>query len=226
MHNHANNVHCLPAAPAQVNTNHAVDLVIIGDEGTSVPAFEVAANKGKNTICLPGSGSFILTPRGCYIFSSKSYPVTVSPDAVAPPLQLTANRAYVDGVIRVLPSSSGDAASASFPGAIEIGTITAEPADSVAEAGVVATATQLNPETAPGLYSYTLSLDLGSTVMIEPVQPDGGALLFMPARTRYQLVHGTKGCPDAIPEIKAHEGVIVSGQTDPAVSGGVLCAVH
>jgi hypothetical protein len=137
-------------------------------------------------------------------------------------------RAYVDGIIRVTSSSSSsdDAKTTSssssrqdLPARIEIGTITAEPADSVAEAGVVATASQLNPETEPGVYTYTLDLDLGSTVMIEPVQPDGGALIFQPTRTRYQLLPGAKGCPERVPEIGAHEGVVVAGTTKPSVAG-------
>jgi hypothetical protein len=76
-------------------------------------------------------------------------------------------------------------AGTALPAAIEIGTITTEPADSVVEAGVVATATQVNPDSDPGLYTYTLALDIGSTVMVEAVQPDGGSLIFTPSRTRY-----------------------------------------
>lgn len=191
--------------------------MIIGDDKTPIKPFEVAASKGKNTLCLPGSGKYLLTPKGCYIFSSKSYPVTVSTDAPTLPLQLTATRAYVDGIIKV--TSSSGAAVSHLPHAIEIGTITAEPADSVAEAGVVATATQLNPEGQPGVYSYTLALDLGSTVMIEPVQPDGGLLIFKPARTRYHLAAGAKGCPESVPDVTAYKGVVVTGRTEPAVSG-------
>lgn len=133
-------------------------------------------------------------------------------------------RAFVDGVIRVTSSPGGGgtavtASSSHLPQRIKIGTITAEPADGVAEAGVVATAAQLNPETEPGVYTYTLAVDLGSTVMIEPVQPDGGALIFQPTRTRYQLMPGAKGCPEQVPEIGAHEGVVVAGTTKPPVAG-------
>lgn len=55
--------------------------------------------------------------------------------------------------------------------------------------------------------------------MIEPVQPDGGSLIFKPSRTRYQLLQGAKGCPEAVPEITAYEGVVVTGSTEPAVAG-------
>jgi hypothetical protein len=198
-----------------------VDLVILSADGSNVTPFEVTLQAGKNTVCLPATGSYIVTPKGCYIFNSKTYDVTVTRDTPTPLLKLTASRAYVDGVIRVTsPASSDDGVtSSSLPETISIGTITAEPADSVAEAGIVAKATQLNPESEPGVYTYTLALDLGSTVMVEPVQPDGGALIFNPTRTRYQMVAGMKGCPDSVPEIGAHVGVVVSGATNPAVAG-------
>lgn len=214
---------CAVLLRAQVTSNQPVDLVIIGDEGTPVKPFEVAATKGTTTLCLPGSGNFLITPKGCYIFSSKSYSVTASPEAPVQPLKLTATRAYVDGLVKIAPPSGQTLSPSSLPGSIDIGTITAEPADSVSEAGVVASATQLNPENQLGVYSYTLALDLGSTVMIEPVQPDGGSLIFVPARTRYHLGAGAKGCPDAVPDITAHEGVLVSGQTEPAVAGERHC---
>ena len=88
----------------QVTTNQAVDLVIIGDELTPVTPFEVSLNHGPNTICLPSQGNYILTPRGCYIFGSKSYSVAVRSDAPTPPMKVMATRAYVDGVIRVHPA--------------------------------------------------------------------------------------------------------------------------
>lgn len=102
----------------QVTTNQAVDLVVLGAEGsttTSIQPFEVSAAKGKSTLCLPGSGSYVLSPRGCYIFSSKSYSISVggpSTTSTPPPtLQLTASRAYVDGLIRVAASPGKVAAS-------------------------------------------------------------------------------------------------------------------
>jgi hypothetical protein len=202
----------------QVDASQPVDLVIISEDSTSAAPFQVPAVQGKTTICLPGQGSYTLAPKGCYIFSSQAYPVLVGPESPAQPLKLTAARAYVSGVVRVT-SSPGGVTSSSLPPSIEIGTISIEPADSVVEAGVVATATQLNPETEPGVYTYTLALDLGSTVGIEAVQPDGGLLLFKPTRTRYTVAPGSAGCPDSVPDIAAYEGILVSGATDPAVAG-------
>jgi hypothetical protein len=195
-----------------------VDLVVISEDSTAAAPLQVPAVHGKTTICLPGQGSYTLAPKGCYIFSSQAYPVSVSAGSPAQPLKLTAARAYVNGVVRVTPSP-GAVTSSPLPPSIEIGTISIEPADSVVEAGVVATATQLNPETEPGVYTYTLALDLGSTVGIEAVQPDGGLLLFKPTRTRYTVAAGSGGCPEAVPDISAYEGVVVSGATEPAVAG-------
>lgn len=203
----------------QVETSHPVDLVVMGDEGSSLTPFQVPAVQGKTLVCLPGQGRYTLAPKGCYIFSSQAYPISVNPDSPTQPLKLTASRAYVNGVIRVT-SSPGGITSSKLPPRIEIGTISIEPADSVVEAGVVATASQLNPESDPGVYTYTLALDLGSTVGIEPVQPDGGLLIFQPTRTRFQVVPGSGSCPKAVPDITAFEGTVVSGATEPAVAGG------
>lgn len=179
------------------------------DDSPSAAPQEVSAPQGTSDICLTSSGTFSINPRGCYIYTSKSFPVTVGPSLEPQPLLLTATGAYVHGQVKItssIPSSTG--------GVLEAITVLAEPG------GGVVTAIQVNPETDPGVYTYTLPADLGSSVTVTPVQPEGSLLLFKPESVTYQLAAApAKGCPDAVAPIAAYQGVVVAGSTEPPVPG-------
>jgi hypothetical protein len=200
----------------QVTSNQAVDLLLLPNEddgdadGDSAAPLEVAAAKGTTSLCLPRSGSFTLTPRGCYIFGSgASFPVTVGGDARPPVLQLVATGAYVSGQLVVAAPASPS--SQPLPEAL---TVWAQPG------GTAVTATQVNPELEPGVYTYTLPVQLDApAVVITPSAPPGSHLLFRPESVTYDLVPHTKGCPAPVVTLHAYRGVTVSGATEPPVAG-------
>eukprot|EP00775_Hariotina_reticulata_P012385 gene12385-12519_t len=202
----------------QFSISHASDLTI-NTPSSDLPVATLQAVPGKGSLCLPGSGTYSVTPVSCYLFPAESFAVVVKPSFPPEPLSLRANKVYVSGQV-VIEAGASTAAEA-LPSDV---TITATLAGSGAPDAAAAVITKATPDNAdtPRVFTYALAVDLGATMVISPSVAEGLNLLFYPKSQIFKHDATAKGCPPAVQAIKAKPGTILAGITEPPVEDAVV----
>lgn len=201
----------------QFSVSHASDLTITTPTLDS-PVATLQAAPGKGSVCLPGSGTYSVTPASCYLFPAESFAVVVKPSSPPEPLSLRANKVYVSGQVDIEAGAS--TAADALPSDI---TITATLAGSGAPDAAAAVITKATPDNAdtPGVFTYALAVDLGATMVITPSVAEGSNLLFYPKSQIFKHDASAKACPPAVQAIKAKPGTVLAGVTEPPVEGEI-----
>jgi hypothetical protein len=215
----------LSSCNLQVTTSHATSLSIAGTSQRYT-----AAPGSTMNICIPTAGQVQLVTSSCFLFGNEkgTFTVDVDPEVPLQPLVLQAAGVKLAGEVVVSAGSDisvGAAESAdssttnSFPQDV---TITAAASGQSADSAQVVKAVASDPAR-PGVYSYSLTVDLGASVVLTASVGDSSSLLLYPRSLAFQHDAASKECPPAIAAFEAKPGRMLAGSVEPAVEGVVSC---
>jgi hypothetical protein len=222
--------HCRPATAGftthmQVIASHAATLTLSAhsQQYTAVPG-------STSNICIPTTGQLQLTTSSCFVFGPDrgTYTIDVDPDKPLAPLVLQAEAAVASGEVVVAAGSIGSSADtsadsadssseASHPQEISI-TVTAPGQTNDAVQAVKAVA--VDPAR-PGVYTYSITVDLGAAVELTPSVGQSSTLLLHPRSLVYKHDAASMECPPAVAAFEAKPGRMLVGVVEPAVEGAM-----
>jgi hypothetical protein len=209
----------------QVSTSHPATLTL-----TSNSQQYTAAPGSTTNICIPTTGQLQLTTSGCFVFGPNrgTFMIDVDHEKRLAPLVLQAEAVVVQGEVVVAAGSIGSSADSSTDSADSSSdislpqdisfTVTA-PGQSN-DAAQVVKAVAVDPAR-PGVYSYSLTVDLGASVELTPSVGESSTLLLYPRSRLYKHVVASKECPPVIAAFEAKPGRMLVGVVEPAVEGAM-----
>jgi hypothetical protein len=209
----------------QVTASHPATVML-----TSNSQQYKAAPGSATNICIPSTGQLQLTTSGCFDFGPNrgTYMIDVDPGKPLAPLVLQAEAVVVQGEVVVAAGSIGSSAESSTDSAdssSEISlpqdiSITVTAPGQTNNAAQVVKAVAVGPAR-PGVYTYSLTIDLGASVELTPSVGESSTLLLYPRSRVYKHDVASKECPPGIAAFEAQLGRMLVGVVEPAVEGAM-----
>jgi hypothetical protein len=221
----------------QVTASHPTTLILAG-----ISQQYTAAPGSTTNICIPTTGQLQLTTSSCFVFGANkgTYTIDVDTDQPLAPLFLQAEAVAISGEVVVAARSSTGSSAESAPVSADSSSENSLPQDisiTVAVPGQTTDAAQVVKAVAadparPGVYSYSLTVDLGASVELTPSVGGTSMLLLYPRSLVYKHGAASKECLPGMAAFEAKPGRVLLGVVEPAVEGAlrsrdfVACGIY